>query len=261
MAGKGIDKTLDNDLSFPLPMKANGMVGLGNSAATMSAATLKFGRIENIDRPAIASRLSENNILLDAGATTDCSPRNLEQFAIMGIAYAKRILRIEQPTVGLLAIGGEKGKGNKPVNEAYEIFEEKFSEYFIGNVEGRDLLKKKADVTVTDGFAGNIALKSMQGVISYLKHIFKSNLLLLFLAIIPIVMLLPLYFLFLRKKLDYKEYGGAPLLGLNGVCIIGHGSSDARATKNAIRAARKAVENNLVETIKAEVEQYYKACT
>jgi glycerol-3-phosphate acyltransferase PlsX len=238
---------------LPELLRAEGMVACGNTAAAMATATLGIGRIEDIDRPALAAIFPRGAILLDVGAVVDCSPDQLKQFALMGRAYAKRILGKRNPTVGILTIGGEDGKGNDQVSKASPVLKQGLEETFIGNAEGRDLFGNRVDVIVTDGFAGNVALKTAEGTVEYFRDEVKNTLWLSWPAI-P-------FFWHLKKKTASEEHGGAPLLGIDGVCIIGHGSSDARAAKNAVGAARKAVENNLVAAIIAEIEQYKKACT
>jgi phosphate acyltransferase len=230
--------------------KADAMVSLGNTAAAMAAATLNLGRIPGIDRPAIATVLPAEKgpgILLDAGAVADCEPENLRQFAIMGSIYAEKVLGISRPSVALLSIGEEKEKGSKLTRAAYELLEAS-SLSFVGNVESRQLLSNHADVIVADGFAGNVALKTAEGLAEYVARLIKDELRRHPLAWIPIVMLMPTLRR-IKKKLDYSEYGGAPLLGLNGVCIIGHGRSKARAAASAVRAAKEAVDGGVVTAI------------
>ncbi|MCL5104702.1 MAG: phosphate acyltransferase PlsX [Armatimonadetes bacterium] len=230
--------------------KADAMVSMGNTAAAMAVATLRMGRIRRIDRPAIATLLPTTmgvSILLDAGAVADCSVENLRQFAVMGSVYAEKVLSISNPRVGLLSIGEEKSKGNELVRGAYEALSTAALN-FIGNVEGRDLFSGAADVIVADGFTGNVALKAAEGLAEHVERLIKDDLRAHPLAKIPIALMFP-FLKRIKKKLDYSEYGGAPLLGLDGICIIGHGRSNARAVANAVRAAKEAVSGNVVSAI------------
>lgn len=233
--------------------QADAMISVGNTAAAMAVASLKLGRIPGIQRPAIATILPcgyGNTILLDAGATADCTVEQLLQFSVMGSIYAEKVLKKPRPRVALLSIGEEPTKGNE-VTKATHLALRDTDLNFIGNVEGRDLFSGAADVIVADGFVGNVALKSAEGVEKLIFGLFgelrKQKLL-----------LLPLWFLKpalkkLRDRVDYAEYGGAPLLGVNGVCIVGHGSSDARAVSNAIRAAKEAVGHDIINCIKTSL--------
>jgi glycerol-3-phosphate acyltransferase PlsX len=216
-----------------------GFVTAGNTGAAMATAKMVLGMLPGTDRPALSTALPTSSgspcILLDAGANVDCKPHNLEQFAIMGELYSRKVLKIAKPRVGLLSIGEEESKGNDLTRESFALLRD-LPMNFIGNVEGRDLFNGHADVVVCDGFVGNVALKASEGlaklVNSELRRSLKSN---------PLYMLGALLskgaFNSFRKRLDYTEYGGAPLLGLRGACIIGHGSSNARAIYNGIRVA------------------------
>lgn len=236
--------------------KADAMVSAGNTAAAMAVATLRLGRISGIDRPAIASILpsaSGGTVLLDAGAVVDCTVENLKQFAVMGSVYAERVLSIERPRVGLLSVGEEKSKGSEVIKAAHEALAA-MPVNFIGNVEGCDLFSGAADVVVTDGFAGNVALKAAEGLAEYINTLIKDELRAHPLAYVPLALLKP-FLGRLKKKLDYSEYGGAPLLGLNGICIIGHGRSKARAVASAVRAAKEAAGGGVVAAIQEFVAQ------
>ncbi len=231
--------------------EADAMVSLGNTGAAMAAATLTFGRIPGIDRPALAIVLPGEKgpgVLLDVGAVADCEPEHLMQFAIMGSIYSEKVLGITRPSVGLLSIGEEKEKGSKLTRAAYELLE-KSSLNFVGNVESRQLLTNHADVIVADGFAGNVALKTAEGLAECFARLIKEDLRRHPLSKIAVLLLLPLLNR-IKKKLDYSEYGGAPLLGLDGVCIIGHGRSKARAAASAVRAAKEAVTGGVVAAIR-----------
>ncbi len=230
--------------------KADAMVSVGNTAAAMAVATLKLGRIRGIDRPAIAIVMPGNGgptILLDAGAVADCSVENMMQFAVMGSVYAEKVFSIANPRVSLLSIGEEESKGNELTRATHEaLFSSSLN--FVGNVEGRHLFSGVADVIVADGFSGNIALKAAEGLAEHVAGLLKEDLKKHPLTYIPLALLMPLLKR-IKKKLDYCEHGGAPLLGLNGVCIIGHGRSNARAVANAVRAAKEAVEGGVVSAI------------
>ncbi len=230
--------------------EADAMIGVGNTAATMSVATLKIGRIPGIHRPAISSLFPGINgpsIMLDLGAVADCSSRNLVEFAFMGSLYAQKVLKLKSPRVALLSIGEEESKGNEVTKEAHQ-FLKKTSLNFIGNIEGRQICENYADVIVADGFSGNITLKVAEGMGSFFKSILRDAVKKNILCSIPLVMMTPVL-RYVKKKLDYTEYGGAPLLGINGVCIIGHGRSNAKAVCNAVKAAKTAVEGQLVQAI------------
>ncbi len=233
--------------------KADAMVSVGNTAAAMAVATLKLGRIRGIDRPAIATLMPSKSgvtILLDAGAVVGCTVEHLLQFAVMGSIYAEKVLSISEPRVGLLSVGEEASKGNELIRAAHKEFA-RCPLNFVGNVEGRDLFSGAADVVVTDGFAGNVALKTAEGLVEYVKDVVKREMKNP-LTWIPAALLVPA-FRHVRKELDYSEYGGAPLLGVDGVCIIGHGRSNARAVSSTVRAAANAVAQGVVEAIRGSV--------
>jgi glycerol-3-phosphate acyltransferase PlsX len=233
--------------------EAHALVSAGSTGAAMAAALLSWGRIKGIERPAIGTvipSLQGACVLLDAGAQVDTRPAHLHHFALMGSIYTEQVLAKKRPRVGLLNIGEEKSKGSQAVQEAYARLQNETRLNFIGNIEGRDILPGKADVVVCDGFVGNVVLKFAEGmagtIFSMLKRATNTSLRSRIGA------------LFLRKsleeirtKLDYTEYGGAPLLGLQGVCIIYHGSSNAKAIFNAVRVASESVSKNVVECIAA----------
>lgn len=234
--------------------KASAMVSAGNTGATMASALLRMGRVKGVNRPAIATPIpvpgERPNILLDAGANSEVQAEWLVQFATMGTIYARHRFGIERPTVGLLSIGEEPGKGDTLRKEAYELLVNAPGIDFIGNVEGRDLMRKTADVIVTDGFTGNVALKTLEGG---LKTIFNA-LLTAFAskpeykehadALLPA--LLPLH-----TEMSPDTQGGAVLLGVDGICIISHGSSGETAMVNAIKLAEEMVQTGLVAEITA----------
>ncbi|WP_418790099.1 phosphate acyltransferase PlsX [Phosphitispora sp. TUW77] len=233
---------------------ADAVVSAGNTGAAMGAALLTFGRIKGINRPAIASvipTIKGKSLILDVGANAVCDSQNLLQFAVMGHIYSKKILGIPDPRIGLVNIGEEETKGNPLYVEAYRMIKETRLN-FIGNVEGRDITSGNADVIVSDGFLGNVVLKFGEGLardlMLMLKEELKKNIFVKIGAALVFSQTKGL-----RKKIDYSESGGAPLLGVNGVSVISHGSSQARAIKNAIRAAKECVEMNVVNCIKESI--------
>jgi glycerol-3-phosphate acyltransferase PlsX len=239
--------------------KADAFVSAGNTGAMMAASTLITGRIEGVGRPTIGAQLPNvfgNCSLYDVGAGKDAKAIHLLEYAIMGSIYAKEIDGIPNPKVGLLSMGEEEGKGNEVANEAYDLLKNS-NLNFIGNVEGRDLLTKQVDVVVCDGFVGNILLKFGESVPKLLKHLLqqtaKQN---LFDAIK--IMLIKGTLKKALKSLDYQEHGGVPLLGINGISIIGHGSSTPKAITNMILKAKRMFEHNLVEKIQRSISDYKK---
>ena len=218
--------------------KADGVVSAGHSGATMALATLRIGRLPNISKPALATIMPSlspiaNTLLLDVGAVTDCTPRNLYEFAIMGEVYAQRVLGLRKPSVGLLANGEEDSKGNALTKEAFKLIKNSVPG-FKGNVEGSDIFNGSVDVVVCDGFTGNITLKASEGVASTIFDLMKTEIRKSIPAKIGALLMKKKVFRKLKNKVDYAEYGGAPLLGVNGCAIISHGKSNAKAIKNAI---------------------------
>jgi fatty acid/phospholipid synthesis protein PlsX len=244
--------------------KADALVTIGNTGAAMAVSLLTLGRIRGIDRPAIATPLPTSTgkpaVLLDAGATVDCDPNNLYEFALMGSVYAEQVLGIQQPRVGLLSNGEESSKGNDLVKRTHALFKQVMADKlaeesvfnFIGNVEGRDIFRGNVDVAVCDGFVGNVVLKTGEGVAEMMMTLLRAELSSR-LWMKPLVAPLLPGLRRMRERIDYAEHGGAPLLGVNGVCIIGHGRSNARAVENACRAAERAIRHNVVETIRQRV--------
>jgi len=216
--------------------KANAVVSAGHSGATMTLATLRIGRLPHVNKPPLATLMPNINkmksLLLDVGAVTDCKARNLYEFAVMGAAYAKEVMNIHSPKIGLLSNGEEDSKGNELTKEAFPLLKE--IDGFIGNVEGRDIFNGRVDVIVTDGFIGNIVLKTSEGVASTIIDLMRQNIKKSIPAKIGALLMKRKVFTNLKKQIDYAEYGGAPLLGVNGCAIISHGSSNAKAIKNAI---------------------------
>jgi glycerol-3-phosphate acyltransferase PlsX len=229
---------------------AAAVISAGNTGAAMAASLFGLGRIDGVDRPAIATPMPTKDgvcVILDAGANADCEPENLVQFALMGAVYAEKVLNLSTPRIGLLSIGEEETKGNKLIVAAHQLLKNS-SLNFIGNVEGRDVHRGACEVIVCDGFVGNVVLKLTEGLASVLfgqiKAMINSNLMTKIGGL-----LLQKGFQRLKVQLDDTEYGGAPLLGLNGVSIISHGNSKAKAIKNAIRVALRAAEQDLVGKI------------
>ncbi len=236
--------------------KAEAMVSAGNTGATMAAALMSLGRIKGVSRPAIATpmpSLDGGSVFLDAGANVDCKPPYLLEFAVMGNIYAREILKKANPRVGLLNIGEERGKGNLLVQEALPLFE-KASFNFIGNVEGRDIINGKCDVIVCDGFIGNVVLKFGEGLAKIIFDEIRKGIMSNVFTKLGGLLVRPA-FKNLRKKMDYSEYGGAPLLGVNGICIICHGSSSPKAIKNALRVASEFVRHHVNDHIREDIKR------
>jgi len=222
----------------------------GNTGAVVCAATLSLGLLPGIERAGIAiitPTLKGMALIIDVGANINPKPRQLLQYGIMADAYLRYILNKANPTVGLLNIGEEETKGTEFVKETYELFE-KSSLNFIGNVEGKDLFSGRSDIIICDGFVGNVALKVSESLAEAMQEFLKRHLKSNPLGILGVA-LLKRSFLKFKKEMDYSEYGGAPLLGVNGVVIIGHGRSNARAIQNAIRVAKEEVERKFNEKI------------
>ncbi|HHV61902.1 MAG TPA: phosphate acyltransferase PlsX [Firmicutes bacterium] len=231
--------------------EADAVVSAGNTGAAMAAALLRLKRIEGVERPAIGTvypTVSGNTFLIDAGANVDCRPHHLLCFAVMGSAYAERVLGVRNPRVALLSIGEEEGKGNELVFAAHQLLKEG-NVNFVGNIEGKDIPFGVADVVVTDGFAGNVVLKLSEGLGQAIFSMFKAGVETNLAAKIGALLMRPVLSL-MKKRMDYAEYGGAPLLGVNGVSIIAHGRSDAKAIRNSIKAAHDAVANDIVGAIR-----------
>ncbi len=236
--------------------RADGWISAGNSGAIMAAALFIQGRIKGVERPALGSVIPTASGLayfLDVGANVDSKPEYLVQFAHMGAVYAREMMGRANPSVGLLSNGEEEGKGDERVKEATRRLKGVFPG-FVGNVEPKDIYGAKADVIVADGFVGNIAIKMAEATAEFLFRNLRDE--------IPRTMRGKLGGLLirpgvrqLRARVDWREFGGAPLLGIDGVAVIAHGRSDARALKNAIRVTRDAVQNQLVGKIRAEVGQ------
>lgn len=235
---------------------AEALIAAGSTGAAMSAGVLKVGRLKGIKRPAISTLFPTEKsptLILDAGANANAEPEYLQQFALMGQIYAKKILNRDTPKIGLMNVGEEKGKGSKLANEAYELIDKDIRiDNFAGNIEGRDIFTGEYDVIVTDGFTGNVILKTTEGLAEFMFSLLKDAL------TSDIKSKLGAFLVKdnlkkMKNKVDYREYGGAPLLGLNGIVIIGHGSSDATAFYNAIRVARDTIKEQVVAEIASEI--------
>ena len=234
--------------------KADAIISAGNTGAILAGGLFILGRMKGINRPALAPvypTAKGVSILIDGGANPDCKPKNLLEFGVMGSLYANKLLNVDKPSVCLVNIGIEEGKGNELVKEAYEIFK-KAPFNFQGNVEARDVSAGYADVIVCDGFTGNIILKLTEGVAGTIFKMLKKELMKS-----PIrklgALLIKSGLKSFKKSFDYSEYGGAPFLGVKGVVIKAHGSSNAKAIKNAVRQAKILIETNIVEDIEKEI--------
>ena len=234
--------------------KATAFITAGNTGAAMATAKMVLGNLPGVDRPALATVMPTSAgspcVLLDAGANVDCKPHNLEQFAVMGELYARSVLKIAHPRVGLLSIGEEEGKGNELTKDSFALLNG-LAMNFIGNVEGRDIFNGHADVIVCDGFVGNVALKTSEGLARLVRDLLRRSLTSTVTARAG-ALLSRNAFRDFKKRLDYSEYGGAPLLGVRGVCIVGHGSSSDRAIMNAIRVAAEAAQSHMTSHLEAE---------
>ncbi len=236
--------------------EAGAVVSPGNTGASMVSSFFVLGLTKGVERPAIATSLptlTGEAIMLDVGANVDCSAKHLEQFALMGNEYGKHLFRKPNPRVGLLSIGEEDSKGNEVTKEAFKLLKAG-SLNFIGNVEGREVYSGTADVVVCDGFIGNVALKISEGVAETIKKLLLKEISSSWLGRLAYPLIAaPL--LNLKRKIDYAEFGGAPLLGVNGITIICHGRSSAKAIKNAIRRAKGMAEGRVHELIQRDIEE------
>ncbi len=218
---------------------AQGFFTAGNTGAAMATAKMVLGGLSGVDRPALATivpSLLRPTLLLDVGANVDSDPENLIQFAVMGSMYARNVLKVRDPRVGLLSIGEEDSKGNALTRDTLPMLRALKGIHFIGNVEGRDLFNGTADVVVCDGFVGNVALKTMEGVARLVSVSLRESLKSTVTSQVGALLSRTAFNAF-KKRLDYSEYGGAPMLGVRGVCIVGHGSSNDKAVMNGIRVA------------------------
>jgi len=236
--------------------EADAFTTAGNSGGALAAALFHLGRIGGIKRPALSTIFPTRKgfcFISDIGANTDCKPDYLLQFGIMGSVYAERVLGIPNPRVGLLSNGEEEGKGSILVKEAFKLLKNSHLN-FIGNVEGKDIPAGLADVVVTDGFSGNVVIKLAEGVAALLMEVMEEEIKKRPTAVLG-ALLARDALRAVKSRLDYSEYGGAPLLGVDGVVIVGHGRSNARAIKNMVRVAREAVEKGMLAAIKEGIAE------
>jgi len=237
--------------------RADAMISAGHSGAVLAASLVTLGRIPGIDRPALATVLPTigvPTIMLDLGAITDPKPAYLVQYAHMAVVYAKLVLGSDRPKVALLSNGEEPSKGNQLSQEVYALLSAESSLNFVGNVEGKELLRGTIDVIVTDGFTGNIALKSMEGTVSVLTEVLRTEVT----RTLPrkiLALAMRSAFRDVRLKLDYAEIGGAPLLGVNGAVIVAHGRSRERAIENAVRVAHRTASQGVPAAIEAAISR------
>lgn len=241
------DSTMRVGLRLVRDKIAAGFVTAGHTGAAMATAKMMLGVLPGVDRPALAAvfptAAGKPAILVDVGANVDCKPQNLAQFAVMGEIYCRAIFGVQKPSVGLLSIGEEEIKGNDLTRQAFALIRE-LPLNFVGNVEGRDLYNGRVDVIVCDGFVGNVALKISEGLAAAVRYLLKESLKSTITSQVG-ALLSRRAFVDFRKRIDDSEYGGAPLLGLKGVAIVGHGSSNANAVKNAIRVAKQLAETGV----------------
>jgi glycerol-3-phosphate acyltransferase PlsX len=249
------DSTMRVGLRLVREGQASAFITAGNTGAAMATAKMVLGGLPGVDRPALVAIMptatGSVSTLLDVGANVDCKPHNLEQFAVMGDIYFRSMFGVEKPRVGLLSIGEEEGKGNELTREAFQLLKQ-LPLNFIGNVEGRDIYTGKVDVIVADGFVGNVALKTSEGVVNLVRATLKETLRATITRQVGFLLSRSAFSDF-KKRLDHTEYGGAPLLGVKGACFITHGSSNVNAIKNAIRVASEFVERDTNRQIESEM--------
>jgi glycerol-3-phosphate acyltransferase PlsX len=260
-AGKAVRAKKDSSIRVASRLVKTGeaqcVVSAGNTGAAMATAKMVQGMLPGVDRPALASAfptLKGSAVMLDVGANVDSTPQMLAQFAVMGDAYARVIYRKSRPRVGLLSIGEEEHKGNGLTHDAFPLLKALENVNFIGNVEGRDVYSGAVDVIVCDGFVGNVALKVSEGLIEVLfRQMLRESLKETLTRKVGAYLARGAFNDF-RKRVDYAEYGGAPLLGVNGLCMICHGRSNAKAIRNAIRVGKEFVEGRINERIATELD-------
>ena len=238
--------------------KADGFVSAGNTGAVMVTAKMVIGMLPGVDRPALAALIPTKSgkptLLLDVGANAECKAFHLAQFAIMGDAYSRAVLGTHKPTVGMMSIGEEEAKGNDLTKEAFPLLRDLGSLNFVGNVEGRDVFTGAVDVIVTDGFTGNVMLKLSEGLTDAMLSMIKRELSASTITKAGAMLARPA-FRNIKKRLDYSEYGGAPLLGVRQIVVIGHGSSNARAIRNAVRNVKEFSEHRAGERIERGISE------
>ncbi len=236
--------------------EAVAVISAGHTGAAMATSFFVLGKLEGVERPAIATfmpTVKGTSIILDMGANVDSKPNHLLQFAVMGEVYAKYLLKVASPRVGLLSIGEEETKGNELTKEAFKLLTET-SLNFIGNVEGRDVMSGKADVIVCDGFIGNVVLKVSEAVAETVGLFLKTDIEKSLIRKLGYLLMRPA-FQNLKRRVDYAEYGGAPLVGINGISIISHGRSSDRAIKNAVRVAAELARSDINRHIHEDIEK------
>lgn len=250
------DSSLVKALNLVKSGDADAIISAGSSGAFLAGCTLIVGRIKGIDRPALAPVLPGKNgpfMIIDCGANAECKPHYLVQFGLMGKTYFENILKVANPSVGLVNIGSEEEKGNELSKSAHKLLKEA-NLNFIGNVEAREIPSGDVKVLVCDGFVGNVILKLYEGAVANIFDILKTGIMSSFRTKLGGILLKPVFKKF-KKDFDYKEYGGAAFLGVNGICIKAHGSSDAKAFKNAIKQATIFYENKVVDKLRLEIEK------
>lgn len=251
------DSSIRRAIELVKNKEADAAVSAGHSGVAMAVSVFLLGVLENVDRPAIATimpTIKKPFILIDAGANVDCTPQNLLQFALMGNAYCKTMFNIPSPRIALLSIGEEDTKGNILTKEAFKLIKNT-SLNFIGNIEGKDIFSGDADVVVCDGFIGNVVLKTSEGLAEVIIKMLRREISEVLTGRISYLFLKPALRNF-KKKTDYAEYGGAPLLGINGTCIISHGRSSAKAIKNAVKVAAEFSQKRVYQVIAEDIKGY-----
>jgi phosphate acyltransferase len=234
--------------------EAAALFSAGHTGATVMAAHAAFGRLPGVDRPALATTIPTRRapaVLLDSGATVECRPQHLVQFAIMGSAYARIALGCDSPRVGLLSVGEEESKGNELTRDAHQLLKSA-PVNFVGNVEGRHVYSGEADVIVCDGFTGNVTLKISEGLVETVERLLLDELSSTVGTRVGYLLSRQAFRRF-RKRVDYSEYGGAPLIGLDGLCVVGHGRSSAKAVRSALAMTVKCVQDGLLDRLAHEV--------
>lgn len=251
------DSSIRRAIELVKNKEADAAVSAGHSGVAMAVSVFLLGVLENVDRPAIATimpTIKKPFILIDAGANVDCTPQNLLQFALMGNAYCKTMFNIPSPRIALLSIGEEDTKGNILTKEAFKLIKNT-SLNFTGNIEGKDIFSGDADVVVCDGFIGNVVLKTSEGLAEVIIKMLRREISEVLTGKISYLFLKPALRNF-KKKTDYAEYGGAPLLGINGTCIISHGRSSAKAIKNAVKVAAEFSQKRVYQVIAEDIKGY-----
>ena len=250
------DSSMNRTLELVKDGTVSASVSAGNTGALITASQLKLKRIKGVLRPAIATMFPNKKghmLMLDVGATADCKPEFLNQYAMMGSKYMEILLGRKNSKVGLLNIGTEEGKGNEVTREAYNLLKENKSINFVGNVESTEVMNGNIDVVVTDGFTGNMVLKTAEGIGKFILDVIKTEVSKSFINKLGALLLMPALKV-VKSKMDSSEYGGAIFLGLNGISIKAHGNSDAVAIKNAIKVAEKFAKLNFVEEMKKVID-------